>query len=490
MLNLLAFDYGASSGRAILGSFNGHKLELDEVHRFSNDPVKIGDSFYWDVLRLYFEMKQGMVKCVKSGKGKVAGIGIDTWGVDFGLLDSMGELMGNPRHYRDSRTEGMIEIAAREVPKTKIYEQTGIAFQKFNTIYQLLSMKLNNSAMLEKASTMLFIPDLLNYFLTGAKASEFTVASTSQMLDARTHKWSTPLLRKLGIPDRILTDIVRPGTKIGSVLSSIRADTGFGDVPVIAVAEHDTGSAVVSVPAAESGFAYLSSGTWSLLGVESETPVINDNTYRLNYTNEGGFNNTTRLLKNIMGLWIYQECKRTWDRQGEVLSFEELEEAAERSEPFRSFIDPDNNTFYSPGNMPDKVREFCIRTGQDIPRDKASVVRCVMESLAMKYRKVLKELEGIIGVGIPVLHIIGGGSKNVMLCRFTANAIDRPVIVGPVEATAIGNLICQLIALGEVKDLKEARTIVANSFPTLEYMPDEVSRWDDAYERFKEIEGL
>jgi rhamnulokinase len=487
MLKLLAFDYGASSGRAMLGCFDGQKLELNEIHRFSNDPVAISGSLHWDILRLFYEMKQGISKCIKTGNSDIAGIGVDTWGVDFGLLGGSGELLGNPYHYRDSRTEGMIESACRVVPKREIYEQTGIAFQKFNTLYQLYAMKLGNSPILEKAATMLFTPDLLNYFLSGVRAAEFTIASTSQMLDARTHDWAKPLLKNLGIPDRILPGIISPGIKLGSVTKSIQSETGIGGIPVIAVAGHDTGSAVVSVPATEGRYAYLSSGTWSLLGIESDVPVINDTTYSLNYTNEGGFNNTTRLLKNIMGLWIYQECKRSWDKQAEMLSFDQLEQMAERSEPFKSLIDSDDDSFYSPGNMPEKVREFCRRTGQVIPQDKAAIVRCVMESLALKYRAALEGLEKIAGYKLPVLHVVGGGSKNIMLCRFTANAIGRPVITGPVEATAVGNLVCQLIALGEVSGLKEARMVVRNSFPTSEYLPEDNSGWDATYERFINI---
>lgn len=487
MLKLLAFDYGASSGRAMLGSYDGSRLELSEIHRFSNDPVMVGGSFHWDILRLFHEMKQGILKGAKAGNHQIAGIGVDTWGVDFGLLGASGELLGNPYHYRDSRTEGMIETACRIVPRSDIYGQTGIAFQKFNTLYQLLAMKLGESPFLEKASTLLFTPDLLNYFLTGEKTTEFTIASTSQMLDAATHDWARSLLDKLGISDRILTSIVQPGTRVGALTGSIQGELGVGGIPVLAVAEHDTGSAVISVPVTEGQYAYLSSGTWSLLGVESATPVINDKTYQHNYTNEGGFNNTTRLLKNIMGLWIYQECKRAWDKQGEVMSFDELEQAAEISEPFAAFIDPDDDIFYSPGSMPDKVREYCRRTRQTVPESKAAVVRCVMESLALKYRVALEGLDDIVGYRIPVLHIVGGGSKNIMLCRFTANAIGRPVITGPIEATAVGNLACQLIALGEVSGLKQAREVIRNSFPMGEYLPSEGARWDEAYAKFKTI---
>lgn len=483
MLKLVAFDYGASSGRAMLGTFNGNKLELNEIHRFPNNPVMVNDTFYWDILRLFYEMKQGLIECKKAGNEDIAGIGVDTWGVDFGLIGPSGELLGNVVHYRDKRNEGMIEEAAKIVPKREIYEKTGIQFLKFNTLYQLMSIKINNPYMLEMAETMLFTPDLLNYFLTGEKYSEYTIASTSQMINPVERKWAKDLLKKLGIPANILADIINPGTVVGKVRDSICSELDIGKIPVIAVAEHDTGSAVVSVPAFNDKYAYLSSGTWSLLGVESPVPVINNSTYNLNYTNEGGFNNT-RLLKNIMGLWIYQECKRTWDKEGEVLGFDELEEMAAKADAFVSFIDPDDDLFYSPGHMPEKVQEFCRRTGQTVPEGKAAIVRCIMESLALKYRYVIEGLEKILGYDLPVLHVVGGGCKNVMLCQFTASSIGRPVIAGPVEATSIGNLVCQLIALGEVLSLQEARELVRNSFPTKEYAPVDKEAWDDAYERF------
>lgn len=487
MINLLAFDYGASSGRAILGKYDGSRLLLDEMHRFPNEPVMLGDSLYWDFLRLFHEMKQGILKCVQGGNREIASIGIDTWGVDFGLLDASGRLLGNPFHYRDANTEGMIEEACKKVPKSEIYAQTGTQFLVFNTLYQLLSMRINSPPLLEKASTLLFMPDLLRYFLTGEKSSEYTIASTSQMQDPATGQWADSLLDRLDIPRNILTGIVDAGTVAGKVTSRIAAETGIGNVPVVAVAEHDTGSAVVSVPATAGQYAYLSSGTWSLLGVESPVPVINDMTLGMNYTNEGGFNRTVRLLKNIMGLWIFQECKRTWDKSGERLSYDELEEGAAKSEPFMAFIDPDSDEFYRPGDMPARVREYCRRTGQKPPETKPQVVRCIMESLALKYRLALEGLERIVGYSLPVLHIVGGGCKNTMLSQFTANAIARPVITGPVEATAAGNLAAQLIALGELGSLAEVRSMIRNSFEQAEYLPENRSQWDAAYERFMKI---
>ncbi len=487
MLNLLAFDYGASSGRAMLGKFDGERLSLSEMHRFANEPVMVGGSLYWDILRLFHEMKQGILKTAAGGYKDIASIGIDTWGVDFGLLDSTGGLLGNPYHYRDSRTEGMIEEACRIVPGQEIYAATGIAFQVFNSLYQLFSMKFNKSPLLEKASTMLFTPDLLRYFLTGEKSSEYTIASTSQMIDAHTRNWAGDLLDKLGIPRNILTEIIDAGTVAGKLTSGVAGELGIGQVPVVAVAEHDTGSAVVSVPAVEGRYAYLSSGTWSLLGVESAVSVINDDAFKLNYTNEGGYNKTIRLLKNIMGLWIYQECKRTWDKSGEPVSFDELEEGAVNAEAFAAFIDPDDSSFFSPGRMPSKIQDYCRKTGQKVPETKPQIVRCIMESLAMTYRKSVEGLEQVVGYSLPVLHIVGGGCKNTLLSQFTANAISRPVIAGPVEATATGNLMAQLLALGEVKNLNEGRLIVRNSFPSVEYSPENKAGWDAAYERFLSI---
>lgn len=487
MLKLLAFDYGASSGRAMLGQYNGSRLSLREIHRFSNDPVMLSNSLHWDVLRLYHELKQGVLRCVLEGERDIASIGIDTWGVDFGFLDKHGKLIGNPYHYRDDNTKGMIEKASEIISKEEIYDITGIQFQPFNTLYQLMSMKLNQSTYLDQAKTMLFIPDLFRYFLTGEVSTEYTIASTSQMLDAGTGKWAAKLLDKLNIPRDILTDIIQPASMAGRLTGRVSDELGVARIPVVAVAEHDTASAVVAVPAVEGKYAYLSSGTWSLLGIETDLPVINESTYEANYTNEGGYNGTIRLLKNIMGLWIYQECRRTWQKKGESVDYGELEEGAYKVEGFKSIIDPDHESFYSPGNMPSKVQEFCRRTGQRVPEDKYEIVRCIMESLALKYRMAMEELEHIVGYTIPVLHIVGGGSKNKMLSRFTADAIGKPVIAGPDEATTLGNLLLQLIALGEVKDINEGRLLIKESFPSTVYMPADRAAWDEAYEKFKAI---
>lgn len=486
-LNLLAFDLGASSGRAILGRFDGKRLGIEEIHRFSNDPVEVGDRIYWDVLRLFWEIKNGLIKFSQNLGGELSSVGIDTWGVDFGLLDASGELLGNPYHYRDSQTEGMMEKAFSIIPKEDIYQYTGIAFQKFNTIYQLLALVDRNSSLLDKADMLLFMPDLLAYFLTGEKSTEYTEASTSQLLDARNKTWCMDLINAMGIPNNIFSSIQQPGTLKGYILPQIGNELKMEKVPVISVATHDTGSAVVAVPALEGDYAYLSSGTWSLMGVEVKKPIINEQTLNWNYTNEGGAEGNYRLLKNIMGLWIIQECKRTWDQQGTVYGFGDLVEMAKTCEPFKAFIDPDHDDFYPPGNMAQTVQNFCARTGQEVPQTKGEIVRCVYESLAMKYRWSMERLEEIQNKPLKALHIVGGGTKNQLLNQFTANAINRPVICGPTEATAIGNLMVQALALGEVANLHEIRQVVKESFPTVDYMPEDVEHWDDAYQRFLKI---
>lgn len=490
MLKILAFDYGASSGRSILGTYDGSNLDLKETHRFTSDPVMMNDCFQWDFLRLFFEMKNGIIKSVNAGHKDIASIGIDTWGVDFGLLDSKGSLLGNPYHYRDTRTEHMIEKANSIIPLSEIYAHTGIQIQKFNTLYQLLAMKEEKSVLLENAETMLFMPDLFNYFLTGEKLSEYTITTTSQLYNPVENRWATEMLDKLGIPTKILTDVISSGTKIGGLTKRICAELNVSSIPVIAIAEHDTGSAVVSVPFAEKGSAFLSSGTWSLLGVELDKPLINKKTLALNFTNEGGFNNTTRFLKNIMGLWINQECKRHWEKMGEVISFDNLDAEALASTPFASIINVDDDVFYSPNNMPIKIQEYCKKTGQHVPQTKGAIVRCIMESLALKYRQAIEGLEDILGYRIPSLNIVGGGCKNVILSQFTANAINRTVFAGPIEPSAIGNLSAQLISLGELKSLDQARNMIRNSFPIKVYEPQNPSAWDDAYNKLIKLENF
>lgn len=484
MIKVLGFDYGASSGRAMLGIYENGKITLEEIHRFSNDPVKINGTMYWDVLRLFHELKTGIIKCRKKGHADISSIAVDTWGVDFGLVDKEGRLLENPIHYRDTRTDGMIDEVCDIIGRKEIYKRTGIQFMQFNTLYQLYSIKKERPELLEKADTMLFMPDLLNYFLTGAKYSEYSIASTAQMLDIETGDWDRTLLEKAGIPHHYLCDIIDSGTVVGNLRDEICDEVGIDPVPVIAVAAHDTGSAVMSAPAGTDNFAFLSSGTWSLLGTELKKPIVSDKAAELEYSNEGGFNRTIRFLKNIMGLWIYQDCRRQWNREGNVMTFDELEMEARSAEPFRSLIDPDNGDFYHHGHMPEKVQDFCKRTGQPVPENKPQIVRCIMESLALKYRYVYEGLEEVVGNKIPDLHIVGGGCKNVMISQFTANALGRTITTGPIEATSTGNVLGQLVALGYIKDMEEAREVTRNSFEIKEWEPKDTKKWDEIYKYF------
>jgi len=484
----LAFDFGASSGRAMLAKFDGEKIVLEEKHRFSNDPVTVNGGMYWDVLRLFHEIKQGILKCANSGDADIDCIGIDTWGVDYGLLDKNDKLLGNPHHYRDTRTDGMFDEAFARVSKEEIFKETGIAFNWFNTLYQLLSEKLSNDTALENAKTLLFMPDLFNFFLTGEKRTEYTIASTAQMIDANNYTWAKEMLSKLNIPTDIYPKMVFPGEKIGVLKEELANELGVGRIPVVAVASHDTGSAVASVPVTDSDdFIYISSGTWSLMGVELDKPNISNEALLHNFTNEGGVDKTIRFLKNIMGLWLIQESRRQWDREGTLLSFDELENEAREATPFASLIDPDYYEFQTPGNMPKRIMEYCKKTGQKVPSTKGEVIRCIAESLAFKYRKTVEGMEAVTGKKYSVINIVGGGIKDKMLCAFTANATKRKVSAGPVEATSIGNVIVQGIAMGAIKDLDEGRKIVKNSFPVDTYLPTDSDAWDSAYEKWKEI---
>ncbi len=484
----LAFDFGASSGRAMLATYDGEKITLEEKHRFSNDPVNINGNLHWDILRLFFEIKQGILKCVNSGDRDIDCIGIDTWAVDYGLLDKDDKLLGNPYHYRDTRTEGMYDEAFKIVPKEDIYKETGIAFNWFNTIFQLLSARLSDDVTLKEAKTLLMIPDLFNFFLTGVKTTEYTNASTTQLYNSEKYEWSYDLMDRMGIPKDIFTDVVMPGTIVGRVKPELAEELGIEQVPVVAVASHDTGSAVVSVPVPnQDDFIYISSGTWSLMGVELPKPNITEGALKYNFTNEGGANKTIRFLKNIMGLWLIQESRRQWIREGEELSFDELERQANAAEPFASLIDPDYPAFQTPGNMPQRIKDYCAKTGQKVPETKGDVIRCIAQSLGFKYRATVEGMEEVTGNRYNVVNIVGGGIKDKMICQFTANATKRRVSTGPVEATSIGNVIVQAMAMGAIKDLNEGRQVVKNSFDIKVYEPQDSDEWDAAYERWQEI---
>ena len=485
----LALDLGAESGRGLLGRFDGERLELEEVHRFPNGPVRMLDTLHWDLPFLYGEMKAALHKAVTMSPG-LDGVGVDTWGVDFGLVGRGDTLLGNPVHYRDARTEGMMEEAFRLVPRERMYAITGLQLLPFNTVYQLLAMERAKSPLLEVAETLLMMPDLIGWLLTGRRAGERTDASTTQLLDPRSGTWSDELCRALGIPRHILPELIEPGTELGPLRRSVAEEVGIAPVSVLAPATHDTASAVAAVPAigkAAGGppdWCYLSSGTWSLMGVEVSRPVITEQTLRDNFTNEGGVAGTTRLLKNIMGLWLVQECRRTWARAGRDYSYDELIARAEAAKPFAALVDPDDPSFFAPGDMPARLAAVCTRTGQSAPADEGAFVRCALESLALKYRWTVERLEAILGTTIRSIHIVGGGGRNALLCQFAADACGRPVHAGPIEATAAGNVLMQAMARGRIGSLADARAVVARSFPVVVYEPRDPAAWDEAAARF------
>jgi len=487
-LKMLAIDLGASSGRGIVGSFDGEKLTLRENHRFSNDPMYVNGRFTWDILRIYFEIKNSITKTIIDGDD-IASMGIDTWGVDYGMVDKNGRLMANPIHYRDTRTENVTDYVKGFVSPEEIYNVTGIQAIDFNTLNQLAVEKRDNAEGFDRADKILFIPDLLNYFLTGKMATEYTIASTGMILDANSRKISAELISKLGIPESKFAPMVEPGTNLGALLPSITEEVGKNRIQVYTTASHDTASAVIAVPAKGKDFIYISSGTWSLMGAELDAPLINDATRAANFTNEGGAQGTIRFLKNIMGLWIIQESRRQWKREGKDYSFAQMETWAKECAPFRSLINVDYKTFNTPGNMPEKIRDYCRMTGQPVPESVGEVVRCIYESLALKYRYTVETIVKLQGKPANMINVVGGGTKDKFLSQMTADACGIPVCAGPEEATAIGNLVMQAIAQGEIKDLAEAREVVANSFEMKHYQPcAEREAWDEAYERFCKLQ--
>jgi rhamnulokinase len=479
----LAVDLGAESGRVVLGRFDGGRVSLEEIHRFPNTAVRLPDGLHWDVLRFLSEIKEGLAKAVRGEV--IGGIGIDSWGVDFGLLDGEGALVSNPYHHRDARTEGMMEEALGRVPKEEIYQITGIQFLPINTLYQLLAMR--GSPLLEAAETMLLIPDLMNYWLTGGKACEYTNATTTQLLDLQEGGWARNLLEVMDLPSRIPAPIVPPATELGPLLPEVAEEVGAGP-PVFAIASHDTASAVAAVPAESENFAYISSGTWSLVGVETPEPVVTQEAMEANFTNEGGFGGRTRLLKNVMGLWILQECRRQWAREGNDHSYQELAGLAKDAPSAGPLVDPDHPTFLSPGDMPSRIRCFCEETGQDLPEEPASVARCVFESLALKYRYAIEQAQSLTSRTVGTVNVVGGGSQNDLLCQLTADAARLPVVAGPVEATAIGNVMVQSFAQGRVGSLEEIRAVVRDSFETSTYEPGgDPEEWSGLHERFSRL---
>lgn len=473
-LVVLAVDLGAESGRVMAVHFNGRTLHLQELHRFPNTAVTVHHTLYWDILRLWREIQTG----IEKGKAlHPASIGVDTWGVDFALLDRQDNLIGNPVHYRDGRTAGMMERAFASVPQAEIFAQTGIQFIPINTLYQILSLVASRSPHLQMAGTFLTIPDLLNFWLTGAKVCEFSNATTTQLFNPGHGRWATDLMTRLDIPFTIFPEIVPPGTRLGV----------YEGIPVVAPACHDTGSAVAAVPAQSPDYAYISSGTWSLVGMEVDRPILTPAALAANVTNEGGVYGTYRLLKNVMGLWILQQCRAVWAAAGEDYSYDKLVELAAQAEPFTAVFNPNDPAFLPPGDYLQRIRDYCQRTAQPVPQTAGAIVRSVLESLALAYREVLGQVQTVANQVVTTLHIVGGGTQNGLLNQMTANATGLPIVAGPFEATVIGNALVQLITLGEITDLAQARQIVAEMDTLKRYESQQTDLWDEAYGRYQNL---
>ena len=488
-----AVDLGATSGRTILGSLSSSRLSWEEVTRFPNNLIEQGGHFYWDIHALYFEMIRGLKEVARRGI-EIASIGIDTWGVDFVFIGEDNALLRNPRAYRDPITfEAMDDYLQNVISKREVYDITGIQLMNFNSIFQLHAMRREGNVALKHARKILFVPDALSWMLTGQEVCEYTIASTSQLLDPRTRQLDERLLESLGLTREMFGRMVDPGTVIGTLTEEVQKLTGLGPVPVIAVAGHDTGSAVAAVPAKDEHFAYLSSGTWSLMGIETRQPIINDLSYERNFTNEGGIEGTTRFLKNICGMWLYERCRKEWatsaidaDRQAAAMSHPELQGSAMQVEGFRSIIDPDNALFANPASMIEAIRQYCRQTNQAVPETPAEICRCIFDSLALRYKQVFQWLQEF-GGDVDVLHIIGGGSLNKYLNQFTANATSVTVLAGPQEGTAIGNIMLQAKAAGLVKDIWEMRRLIANSLDLVKFEPQDQSVWDAAFNNYLKI---
>ena len=479
----LAFDLGATSGRSILGTVADGKVEIKELTRFPNAVTELHGKYYWNLMGLYQALREGLVACNKEGIVPES-IGIDTWGVDVVPIGEDGSILSMPRAYRDPYTVGMPERFFEKVSREKVYEKTGIQIMNFNTLYQIFAGMETDYVPMKQAKYLLFMPDALAYMLTGEKVCEYTISSTSQILDPRTKDFDKELLEAAGVDASVFSKPVFPGTVVGTLTDALAQYSRLGKVNVVSVAGHDTASAVAAVPALDENFAYLSSGTWSLMGIESKEPVITPETYELNYTNEGGVEGTTRFLKNICGMWILEQCRKEWTLSGKDYSYPEIVEMAMSATPFKSFIQPDDPSFANPPSMLEAINAFCERTGQEKPENDAQVIRLIFESLALRYRQVLEDLDRIATHPIERLHIIGGGSKNRLLNQLTANAIGRKVIAGPSEATAIGNVMIQAMAAGVVSSLQEMRSIIHASVETEEFAPELVAEWEEAYQKF------
>ena len=486
----LAVDLGAESGRVVAGLFDGRQVRLEELHRFPNGPVQVADSLRWDVLRLWTEIQQGLAKAAQSYGAGAVSVGVDTWGVDYVLLGKRGEMLGHPFHYRDPRTRGIQDAALTRVPRHEIFARTGLQFMPINTLFQLIAMQQQQPELLSQAERFLMMPDLFHWLLCGSQVVEFTNGTTSQCMNATTCNWAVDLLRRFELPTAMFPDVVFPGTRLGKLRGTLAEQCRLPRLEVVAPATHDTASAVAAVPTERSGtaeWAYISSGTWSLMGLELSQPVLSPRALELNLTNEGGLDGTWRLLKNIMGLWLVQECRRAFLRQGRDVSYSELSQLAAGAPPFRSVVDPDSPQFLSPQEMPVEMRQWCESRGEPAPGTDGELIRCALESLALKYRQVLGWLEELSGTRVEVLHIVGGGSQNELLNQFAANACGRPVVAGPVEATALGNVLVQARSAGALTTLADMRSIVRHSSVLKTYQPQDQGAWSDAYGRFLEL---
>ena len=486
----LAIDLGAESGRVMVGRFDGSRVSLEQLHRFGNGPVNLGGTLRWNLIGLWSEIRNGLRNAATQLNGSAVSVGVDTWGVDFVLMNRNDELLGQPWNYRDSRTEGMMEKAFSRVPQPEIFSETGLQFMPFNSLYQLLAMCEHDPELVAQARRFLMIPDFFNWCLSGSHVVEFTNATTTQMLNARSRDWATTMLRSFEIPTEIFPEVVLPGTSLGTLRSEVGEFTGLGKLDVVAPATHDTAAAVAAVPTAQTGkpdWAYISSGTWSLMGVEVQDAIRTPEALDHNVTNEGGVDGTWRLLKNIMGLWLVQRCRLAFSQRGHNYDYPQLTQLASEAPPFGSLVDPDRPEFLGPPDMTDAIAGDCRRTGEPVPETEGQFVRCALESLALKYRTVLGWLEELTGVPVTVIHIVGGGTKNRLLNQFTADACARPVVTGPVEATALGNILVQARAAGDVTTLEEIREVVRRSESIEEYTPDDTAAWDNAWTRFKRL---
>ncbi len=488
--SFLAVDLGAESGRVIAGLFDGKKVRLEELHRFSNGPVHVADSLRWDVLRLWSEIQAGLTKAGARCGSSIVSVGVDTWGVDYVLLSKSGEILGQPYHYRDARTRGVMDQTFTQVPRSEIFAQTGVQFMEFNTLYQLVAMQQANGPLLKLADKFLMMADFFHWLLSGSRVVEFTNATTSQCFDPVHRTWAGDLLRQLELPAGMFPEVVEPGTKLGKLRDDVARRTGLPRLSVVAPATHDTGAAVAAVPTELTGtakWAYISSGTWSLMGLELPKAILGPKALGMNVTNEGGIDGTYRLLKNIMGLWLVQECRKSFERSGTSYDYATLTQIAQDAPPFRAFVDPDAREFLAPDDMPSAIRAWCRATNQEVPDTDGQLIRCALESLALKYRMVLSWLEELSGEKTEVIHIVGGGTQNELLNQFTANATGRPVVTGPVEATALGNVLVQARTAGEIGSLKEIRDVVRASSTLKRYEPQQQAAWGEAYGRFVEL---